>query len=82
MTTTQKIAELVQQCSKKPAPPDPDESLFDNGFLDSFVLTDLVLELENNFGVRIPDSEMNPRRFETVEKIAALIESRATKSAG
>ena len=82
MTKTEKIAELVRQCSKKPSPPGPEESLFDNGFLDSFVLTDLVLELENNFGVRIPDSDMNPRRFETVEKIAALIEGRAAKSAG
>ncbi|HYA16551.1 MAG TPA: acyl carrier protein [Bryobacteraceae bacterium] len=82
MTRTQQIAELVRKCSKKPTPPDPEEPLFDNGYLDSFILTDLVLELENAFGIRIPDSELNPRRFENVEKIEALVENRATRSAG
>jgi acyl carrier protein len=82
MDTQQKIAEIVRKCANKPAPPEIDEPLFETGYLDSFVLTDLVLELENNFGVHIPDNELNPRRFETVEKIALLVETKAAGSAG
>jgi acyl carrier protein len=82
MSNAQKIAEIVRKCANKPAPPELDEPLFETGYLDSFVLTDLVLELEKAFGVRIPDSELNPRRFETVERIESLLESRTARSAG
>ena len=82
MDNFNKIAEIVRKCANKPVPPDPEEQLFETGYLDSFVLTDLVLELENEFGIRIPDSELNPRRFESVERIAALLETKAARSAG
>jgi acyl carrier protein len=82
MTTAQKIAEIVRKCANKPTPPEPDEPLFETGYLDSFVLTDLVLELEKAFAVKIPDSELTPRRFETVERIESLLETRAARSAG
>ncbi len=82
MDNAQKIAEIVRKCAKQTAPPAPEENLFDNGYLDSFVLTDLVEELEKEFGLRIPDSDVNPRRFESVERIAALVETRTARSAG
>jgi acyl carrier protein len=56
--------------------PDPDDSLFDSGFLDSFALPDLVTELEREFGIKIPDSDLNPRKFESIARIQSYIESR------
>jgi acyl carrier protein len=63
----------VKRVSKNQAAPEPDESLFDSGYLDSFALTDMVTEIEREFGITIPDSELTPRRFDSVEKIDANI---------
>jgi acyl carrier protein len=81
MNNAQKIAEIVRKVANKPVAPEPEDQLFETGYLDSFVLTDLVMELEKQFGIRIPDSDLNPRRFESVERIEALLESRSAKTA-
>jgi acyl carrier protein len=76
MTRQETIAAIVQRVSNKPSPPDTGESLFDSGYLDSFALTDMVGELEKEFAIRIPDSDLNPRRFESVERIDSYLEAR------
>jgi acyl carrier protein len=70
-----RIAELVKKVSKQDAAPDPEESLFDSGYLDSFALADMVAELEKEFGITIPDSDLTPRRFETVTRIGQYIDA-------
>lgn len=62
--------------SSKSAAPEPDESLFDSGYLDSFALTDMVAELEREFGIKIPDSDLNPRRFDSIERIQSYLDTR------
>jgi acyl carrier protein len=62
--------------SKRPALPDADESLFDSGFLDSFDLPDMVSALEQEFQIKIPDSDLNPRKFESIARIETYVESR------
>ena len=54
----------------------PDESLFDGGVLDSFALPELVIALEEAFGIKIPDSDLSADTFESVNKIAAYVASR------
>jgi acyl carrier protein len=76
MSKQDKIAEIVKRVSKKPAAPDPEESLFDSGYLDSFALTDMVTELEHEFGLKIPDSDLNPRRFESIARIERYLDSK------
>jgi len=56
---------------------EPGESLFESGLLDSFTLPDLVTALESEFSVRIPDSDLNPRKFDSVERIQAYLASRS-----
>jgi len=70
------IIKIIQEVSKKTDVPADDESLFDSGLLDSFALTDMVGALEEKFGIKVPDSDLNPRKFDTVEKIAEYVESR------
>jgi acyl carrier protein len=77
---TEKIVKILQAVSKNPAVPDSQESLFDSGYLDSFALPEVVSELEKEFQIRIPDSDLNPRKFETIdrmERYVALAESSA-----
>ena len=76
MDNKERIAAIVRKVSNNSALPDPDESLFDSGFLDSFALPDLVSELEREFGIKIPDSDLNPRKFESMTRIQSYLESR------
>jgi acyl carrier protein len=76
MDNKERILAIVRKVSNSSALPDPDESLFDSGFLDSFALPDLVTELEREFGIKIPDSDLNPRKFESIARIQSYIESR------
>jgi acyl carrier protein len=76
MDNRERIFAIVRNVSDNTAPPDPEESLFDSGFLDSFALPDLVSELEREFGIKIPDSDLNPRKFESITRIQIYIESR------
>ena len=72
-----KIIELIQKVTKKDTVPASDESLFDSGLLDSFALPDLVSALEAEFSIEIPDSDLNPRKFASIERIEEYLDSRA-----
>jgi acyl carrier protein len=54
----------------------PDEALISSGLVDSFSLVDLSLFIEDNFKVRIDDTELNKETFDTLEQLAKLIHSR------
>ncbi len=54
----------------------PDAALISSGLIDSFSLVDLALFVEDSFGVRIEDTELNAQSFDTLAQLAALIESR------
>ncbi len=53
-----------------------DEAIISSGMIDSFHLVDLSLFVENEFGVRIDDSELNKETFDTIDQLTALIEKR------
>jgi acyl carrier protein len=76
MDNRERILTIVRKVSNQTTMPDADESLFDSGFLDSFALPDLVSELEREFGIKIPDSDLHPRKFESIARIQSYIESR------
>lgn len=63
------ILEIVRRVAGKDVAVGADESLFDSGVLDSFGLQDLVTELEHIFNVKIPDTDLTPRKFESIERI-------------
>jgi acyl carrier protein len=53
-----------------------DEKLISTGLIDSFSLMDLALFVEDTFGVRIEDTELNANTFDNLTQLASLIESR------
>jgi acyl carrier protein len=73
MSRQEKIIEIVKRVSKSDVAPDPEESLFDSGYLDSFALTDMVGELEREFDIAIPDSDLTPRKFDSLARIESYV---------
>jgi len=53
-----------------------DEALISSGLIDSFHLVDLALYVEDQFGVRIDDSELSAATFDNLNELAALIQER------
>jgi len=76
MDNRERIVAVLKTVSKKTTVPDADESLFDSGFLDSFDLPDMVSALEQEFQIKIPDSDLNPRKFESISRMESYVESR------
>ena len=71
-----KLIEILRQVTQKDVNPADDESLFESGTLDSFALPDPVSALEQEYGISIPDSDMNPRKFETLARMNEYLDSR------
>lgn len=76
MERRSKLIEILRQVTQKEVNPADDESLFESGTLDSFALPDLVSALEREYGISIPDSDMNPRKFETLARMNEYLDSR------
>ncbi|MFZ5881558.1 MAG: acyl carrier protein [Chloroflexota bacterium] len=66
-------AKILKQPNRKIG---ADEALISSGLVDSFSLMDIALFVEDSFGVRIEDTELNAQTFDTLTQLAALIESR------
>ncbi len=69
MEDRERILKVLNAVSGKDLAPSDDESLFTSGLLDSFALADFVSGLEDEFGVRIPDSDLSARKFDTIQKV-------------
>jgi acyl carrier protein len=77
MERQNRIVDIVRRVAGKPVDFAPEDSLFESGLLDSFSLADLVSELESEFSIQVPDSDLNPRKFDSVRRIRAYLESRS-----
>lgn len=53
-----------------------EEALLSSGLIDSFSLMDVALYVEDTFGVRIEDTELNADTFDNLTQLATLIDSR------
>jgi acyl carrier protein len=53
-----------------------DEPLISSGLIDSFSLVDLSMFVEERFGVRLDDSELNAATFDTLAQLSDLIAQR------
>jgi acyl carrier protein len=76
MERDSQIRKVLAETAKKPVEVDTNESLFESGFLDSFALAELVSALEREFGIRIPDSDLIPQRFDSISRISRYLEAR------
>ena len=76
-TITKLVTYIAKDILKQPSRViKPDELIISSGLIDSFSLVDLSLFIEDNFKVRIDDTELNAETFDTLEQLAILIHSR------
>lgn len=54
----------------------PSDSLWQEKVLDSITIVELVVELENEFGIKIPFNEIVEDNFETVERIVNYLNTK------
>jgi D-alanine--poly(phosphoribitol) ligase subunit 2 len=52
-----------------------DENIFESGLLDSMGTVQMLLELQDKFGIAVPVSEFNRSEWDTPKKIIAKVES-------
>jgi acyl carrier protein len=72
-----KILGVVVQTLDVGGPVEPDTALFySGGRFDSFAVLQLVLRLEQTFGISIPDEDLDRDRFGSVQNIAAYLHDR------
>lgn len=62
--------------SVKPEELKTDVSLLDEYGVDSVCLLELVVGLEDQFGIVIEDGDFDVKNFETVDSIAAFVQER------
>lgn len=55
-------------------PLDNDTPLISGGIVDSFSMVSLKRFLENRYQIQIPDDEATPEAFDSVNKIARLVQ--------
>ena len=51
-----------------------DTPLISGGIVDSFSMVSLKRFLENKYAIQIPDADATPEAFDSVNKIATLVE--------
>ncbi|HWQ84322.1 MAG TPA: acyl carrier protein [Anaerolineales bacterium] len=56
-----------------------DDRLLTSGLIDSFHLVDLSIYIEEQYGVRIDDTELNSDVFDTLRQLAVVIKSRQNR---
>jgi acyl carrier protein len=76
--------QLVQLVSERLLETQPgfnaDSNLYDSG-LDSMAIMQLLILIEEEFGVALPESELTRQNFSTVRSVAGLIRARKAPSA-
>ena len=66
-------AEILKQPNRALTETEP---LISGGLIDSFHLVDLALFVEETFGVKLDDAELNAAAFDSIAQLADLIRQR------
>jgi acyl carrier protein len=72
-----RLLKVLNKVTGQPLNIEDEDSLFESGLLDSFALPDLVSGLEEEFSFKVPDSDLNPRKFDSVARIEAYLSEHA-----
>jgi len=56
--------------------PQTSDDLFAMGVLDSFSLVDFITVIEEQCAIKVPDADVNPGTFQSIEKIENYVAAR------
>ena len=74
----EKLLDLLEEiCEDDIVREERDMDLFAEGYMDSFGYTELLVGIEDRFGIVLAPSEIAREDVATVNKIIALVESRS-----
>jgi len=77
-TLRDRLLGVLKTVTAQPLPANDEESLFESGLLDSFALPDLVSAIEQEFSIKVPDRDLNPRKFDSIARMEAYLEDHAS----
>jgi acyl carrier protein len=81
VTLEQQLVQLVSERLLETQPGfDADSNLYDSG-LDAMAIMQMMILIEEEFGVALPESELTRQNFSTVRNVAGLIRARTAPSA-
>ena len=78
MALPQAVFDFIEhraQIESAPIPKEADD-LFRSGILDSFSLTELIALIEEQCGITVPDSDVVPDNFRTLETVDRFVKTR------
>ena len=64
--------------SKNGYPYSHESSFLDEGIIDSASVLELVMFVEETFGISVDDADITPDNFDSVKKLADYVRSKAT----
>lgn len=64
--------------SSDPSQLELDDSFLERGLIDSTGMLEVIMFLEETFGVKVEDEEMVPANLDSVNKIAALVQRKTS----
>lgn len=75
MDTKQEVVDIIEDLTGEDLSDDMDKNLFDSGLLDSLATVQMLLNLQEKFGIQVPVSEFNRDEWNTPNKIVKKVES-------
>ncbi|CCI87392.1 D-alanine--poly(phosphoribitol) ligase subunit DltC [Lactobacillus gigeriorum] len=75
MNTKEEVLAILEELTGENLADQMDENIFDNGLLDSMASVQMLLSLQEKFGIDVPVSEFNREDWDTPAKIVAKVES-------
>ena len=72
-----RLLKVLRNVTSGPLKIGDEDSLFESGLLDSFALPDLVSGLEKEFSFKVPDADLNPRKFDSIARIETYLSEHA-----
>ncbi|WP_281828714.1 MULTISPECIES: D-alanine--poly(phosphoribitol) ligase subunit DltC [Lactobacillus] len=75
MDTKKEVLNILNDLTGEDLSDQMDENIFENGLLDSMASVQMLLNLQEKFGIDVPVSEFNRAEWDTPAKIVAKVES-------
>jgi acyl carrier protein len=60
----------------------PEESFLDSGIVDSMGVLEIVLFLEERFGIVVNDEDVLPEHFDSIERLSNYVQRRLAETRG
>jgi acyl carrier protein len=78
MALPQRVLDHLNENARREGLEEPKagDDLFRLGVLDSFALVDFISVLEEECGIKVPDGDVNPGNFQSLDAIERYVETR------